>query len=70
MATFTLALIKSGYHSGDVSLAGLLSFGNSQSLGDAQMRLVNPDGTVTQVLARQAFMSECWWAMSGADLRS
>ncbi|EKX41938.1 hypothetical protein GUITHDRAFT_88279 [Guillardia theta CCMP2712] len=45
VATFTLALIKSNGTGGDISLAGLLSFGTAISIGDAKERTLNSDGT-------------------------
>lgn len=48
VATFTLALIKSGENGGDISLAGLLSFGTVQSVQDMKRQVVSSaDGTLT-----------------------
>jgi H+/Cl- antiporter ClcA len=47
VATFTLAFIKSGENGGDISLAGLLSFGTVQSVQDMKREVVSrADGTL------------------------
>lgn len=47
VATFTLAFIKSGENGGDISLAGLLSFGTVQSVEDMKREVVSSaDGTL------------------------
>lgn len=47
VATFTLAFIKSGDNGGDISLAGLLSFGTVQSVEDMKREVVSSaDGTL------------------------
>jgi H+/Cl- antiporter ClcA len=46
VATFTLALIRAGGHSGDISLAGLLSSGTKISLSESKGGvMINPDGS-------------------------
>jgi hypothetical protein len=47
VATFTLAFIKSSENGGDISLAGLLSFGTVQSVEDMKREVVtSADGTL------------------------
>uniref|UniRef100_A0A7S4KVL4 Chloride channel protein n=1 Tax=Guillardia theta TaxID=55529 RepID=A0A7S4KVL4_GUITH len=46
VATFTLAFVKAGENGGDISLAGLLSFGTVQSVEDMKRQLVSSDGSV------------------------
>lgn len=46
IATFTLAFVKAGENSGDISLAGLLSFGTVRSVGDMKREIINDDGTI------------------------
>ena len=46
IATFTLAFVKAGENSGDISLAGLLSFGTVRSVGDMKREIMNDDGTI------------------------
>ena len=38
--------MQAGENSGDISLAGLLSFGTVQSVGDMKREIINDDGTV------------------------
>ena len=38
--------LQAGENSGDISLAGLLSFGTVQSVGDMKREIINDDGTV------------------------
>ena len=46
VATFTLALIRAGGHSGDISLAGLLSSGTKISMSESKGGvMINPDGS-------------------------
>ncbi len=46
IASFTLALVKAGGNSGDISLAGLLSFGTVQSVYDMKRDVIREDGSV------------------------
>jgi len=46
-ATFTLAFTKAGENAGDISLAGLLSFGTVQSVEDMKSKVVSDDGTIS-----------------------
>lgn len=45
VATFTLALIRAGGHSGDISLAGLLSSGTKISLTETKGGVMDADGS-------------------------
>jgi len=45
VATFTLALIRAGGHSGDISLAGLLSSGTKISLTETKGGVLDADGS-------------------------